>query len=90
MQTVIKRKYAFVLPLPLNNPASKAALYGIAYVLADENLNLTGEREIITSRGLDNLLPSPNYLFSQGIDPFTIKKGLSEEQFLDMVKAESN
>lgn len=85
MQTAIKRKYAFVLPLPLNNPASKAALYGIAYVLADENLNLTGEREIITCRGLDNLLPSPNYLFSQGIDPFTIKKGLSEEQFLDIL-----
>lgn len=85
MQTAIKRKYAFVLPLPLNNPDSKAALYGIAYVLADENLNLTGEREIITCRGLDNLLPSPNYLFSQGIDPFTIKNGLSEEQFLDIL-----
>lgn len=85
MQTAIKRKYAFVLPLPLNNPASKAALYGIAYVLTDENLNLLGEREIITCRGIDNLLPSPNYLFSQGIDPFTIKKGLSEEQFLDIL-----
>lgn len=83
MQNAIKRKYAFVLPLPLNNPASKAALYGIAYVLADENLNFLGEREIITCRGLDDLLPSPNYLFSQGLDPFAIKKGLSEEEFLN-------
>lgn len=85
MQNAIKRKYAFVLPLPLNNPASKAALYGIAYILADENLNLLGEREIITCRGLDDLLPSPNYLFSQGLDPFAIKKGLSEEEFLNIL-----
>lgn len=86
MQNEIRRKYAFVLPLPLNHPSSKAALYGISYVIADENLNLAGNREIITCRGLENLLPSPNYLFSQGIDPFSIKKGLTEEQFLSQLQ----
>jgi len=85
MQNAIRRKYAFVLPLPLNNPSSKAALYGLTYFIADENLNPVGKREIITCRGLDNLLPSPNYLFSLGIDPFSIKKGLSEERFLDEI-----
>ncbi len=85
MQNAIRRKYAFVLPLPLNNPSTKAAIYGLTYFIADENLNPVGKREIITCRGLENLLPSPNYLFSLGIDPFSIKRGLTEERFLDEI-----
>ena len=52
MQNAIRRKYAFVLPLPLNNPSSKAALYGLTYFIADENLNPVDENGAVLYENL--------------------------------------
>ena len=79
----LNSQYLFILPLPYSAPSSKASLYGVAYVLTDAAFNILGQKGYIKCKGIEYLLPSPVYLFSQGIDPYTIKNGLSIERFLD-------
>lgn len=79
----IDGKYLFILPLPLSAPGENATLYGVAYFYTDANFNVIGNKELLTCRGLDYRLPSPSYLFSLGIDPYTIKKGLTEDDFIE-------
>ena len=61
------------------------SLYGLAYVVTDRYFNIIGNKELITCKGVDYRLPSPSYLFSLGLDPYLIKKGLNECEFLDKV-----
>lgn len=78
--------YLFILPLPANAPTEhNASLYGICYAYTDANFNIIGNKEIITCKGLCYKLPSPSYLFAQGIDPNTIRQGLSEHDFYKKV-----
>lgn len=79
----IDGKYLFILPLPLSAPGENATLYGVAFLYTDANFNIIGKKELLTCRGLDYRLPSPSYLFSLGIDPYTIKKGLTEDEFIE-------
>lgn len=87
MSDNLNRQYLFVLPMPVSAPGVNGTLYGIAYAVTDAYFNIVGNKEIITCKGVDYRLPSPSYLFSLGIDPFTISKGLSECDFLDKVSA---
>ena len=78
------RKLLFLLPEPVSSPDDKYPnLYSLSYVLTDLNFNIIDKNELITCKGYDYRLPSPSYLFTQGIDPYTIKNGLSVEKFLD-------
>lgn len=78
------RKLLFLLPEPVTSPDDKyPSLYSLSYVLTDLNFNIIDKNELITCKGYDYRLPSPSYLFTQGIDPYTIKNGLSVEKFLD-------
>lgn len=78
------RKLLFLLPEPVTSPDDKyPSLYSLSYVLTDLNFNIIDKNEIVTCKGYDYRLPSPSYLFTQGIDPYTIKNGLSIEKFLD-------
>lgn len=78
----LNSQYLFILPLPYSAPSSKASLYGVAYVLTDAAFNILGQKGYIKCKGIEYLLPSPVYLFSQGIDPYTIKAQQTEEKFL--------
>ena len=78
------RKLLFLLPEPVTSPDDKyPSLYSLSYVLTDLNFNIIDKNELVTCKGYDYRLPSPSYLFTQGIDPYSIKNGLSIEKFLD-------
>lgn len=78
------RKLLFLLPEPVTSPEDKfPSLYSLSYVLTDLNFNIIDKNELITCKGYDYRLPSPSYLFTQGIDPYSIKNGMSIEKFLD-------
>ena len=85
MSDNLNRQYLFVLPLPMSAPGLHGSLYGLAYVVTDRYFNIIGNKELITCKGVDYRLPSPSYLFSLGLDPYQIKKGLNECEFLDKV-----
>lgn len=85
MSDNLNRQYLFVLPLPMSAPGLPGSLYGLAYVVTDRYFNIIGNKELITCKGVDYRLPSPSYLFSLGLDPYQIKKGLNECEFLDKV-----
>lgn len=77
-------KYLFILPLPLCSPKDKyAMLYGFSYILTDAVFNRIGSATTVCCRGYDYILPSPSYLFMQGIDPYKIRQGLLVDPFID-------
>lgn len=79
----IDGQFLFVLPLPLVSPTDpKASLFGIVYAYTDAAFNLIGKKELLICKGLAYKLPSPSYLFAQGINPDLIANGLSEVEFL--------
>ncbi|MGN1280916.1 MAG: hypothetical protein ACI4UM_03300 [Succinivibrio sp.] len=84
MLPLLDYKYLFILPMPMCSPQDKyAMLYGFSYVLTDANFNTIGNTTTICCRGYEYRLPSPSYLFMQGIDPYRIKHGLEVSSFID-------
>lgn len=84
----IDGKYLFILPLPSSSPKEhNATLYGVVYAFTDAAFNLIGKKELLICKGLSYKLPSPSYLFAQGIDPYTIKTAPTEYEFYQKLKA---
>ena len=74
-------RYLFCLPLPLSFLGPNARLAGLWYCLTDNRLSCTGESVLLRCRMQKHSLPSPGFVFSQGINPQTLLEGPYEDAF---------
>lgn len=78
-------QYLFLLPFPLGEPGPEARLGGMACVRTDETFTSVGKMEFLPCRFPEHALPSPSYLFAQGLNPFRLADAPSESDFFAQV-----
>ncbi len=85
MSNNIDRQYLFVLPVPLMSSSLNARLGGIAFFKTDATFNIIGKKEFIACRTPPFILPSANFLYSQGFIPNSYANALCESDFFDKI-----
>lgn len=77
--------YIYLLPLPISG-GDDGRLGGVIYAHADVNLNPVERPQFILCHLAERLLPSPGYLFAQGLDPRRLAHGMKDRAFADAVR----
>ncbi len=77
--------YIYLLPLPVSG-GDEGRLGGVIYAHADINLVPIERPQIILCHLAERLLPSPGYLFAQGLDPRRLTHGMKDRAFADAIR----
>ncbi len=77
--------YIYLLPLPVSG-GDDGRLGGVIYAHADVNLIPVERPQFILCHLAERLLPSPGYLFAQGLDPRRLAHGMKDRAFVDAIR----
>ena len=82
MLPFVNSHYLFIISHPICAPGTdKSALAAVSYFITDAAYNIVAKMQQLRCKRPDYILPSPNYLYSQLIDPYSTDKGDSELDF---------
>ena len=82
MLPFVNSHYLFIISHPICAPGTdKSALAAVSYFITDAAYNIVAKMQQLRCTRPDYILPSPNYLYSQQIDPYSTDKGDSELDF---------
>lgn len=82
----LSEQFLFVLPLPLNKEGVNARLAGAYILRTDAYFNKISDIEFIPCALASHIIPSPAFLFTQGLDPHILVNGYTEEDFINKLK----
>ena len=77
--------FLYLLPLPISSD-EKGRLGGVVFAHADAYLRPLEPPQFIWCKLPERILPSPGYLFVQGINPAFLKRGFNERIFVEKVQ----
>ncbi len=77
--------YIYLLPLPISG-GDDGRLGGVIFAHADANLVPVERPQFILCHLAERILPSPGYLFAQGLDPRRLAHGMKDRDFVDAIR----
>lgn len=87
MLPFVNSHYLFIISHPICAPGTdKSVLAGVSYFITDAAYNTVAQIQQLRCKRPDYILPSPNYLYSQLIDPYSTDKGDSELDFYNKLE----